>query len=87
MEYVFKTLDLSDDNENFREYTKMIELYNVLKFITMLLFIKKISRFNLGVAFLKSVSIYGNIRNQRTSQKQLRGYTYKISPYLSCEFP
>ena len=35
----------------------MIELYNVLKFITMLFFIQKIFRFNLGVAFLKSVSI------------------------------
>ena len=39
----------------------MIELYNALKFITMLLLIKKISRFNLGVAFLKSVSIYARI--------------------------
>ena len=57
MDDVFKTLDLSDDNENFRGYTTMIELYNTLKFITMLLFIQKISRFNLGVAFLKSVSI------------------------------
>ena len=57
MEDVFKTLDLSDDNENFRGYTTMIQLYYVLKFITMLLFIKKISRSNLGVAFLKSVSI------------------------------
>ena len=57
MEDVFKTLDLSDDNENFRGYTTMIELYNALKFITMLLFIQKISRFNLAVAFLKSVSI------------------------------
>ena len=36
----------------------MIELYNALKFITMLIFIKKILRFKLGVAFLKSVSIY-----------------------------
>ena len=35
----------------------MIEMYNALNFITMLLFIQKISRFNLGVAFLKSVSI------------------------------
>ena len=60
MENVFKTLDLSDDNENFRGYTTMIELYNALKFITMLLFIKKISRFNLGVAFLKSVSIHAH---------------------------
>ena len=57
MEDVFKTLDLSDNNENFRGYTTMIELYNVLKVITMLLCIQKISRFNLGVAFLKSVSI------------------------------
>ena len=58
MEDVFKTLDLSDDNENFRGYTTMIELYNALKFITMLFFIQDILRFNLGVAFLKSVSIY-----------------------------
>ena len=36
----------------------MIELYKALKFITMLFFIQKILRFNLGVAFLKSVSIY-----------------------------
>ena len=36
----------------------MIELYNALKFITMLFFIQKILRFNLDVAFLKSVSIY-----------------------------
>ena len=57
MEDVFKTLDLSDDNENFRGYTTIIELYNALRFITMLLFIQKISRFNLAVAFLKSVSI------------------------------
>ena len=35
----------------------MIELYNALKFITMLFIIQKILTFNLGVAFLKSVSI------------------------------
>ena len=35
----------------------MIELYNALKFITMLFFIQKISRFNLDFAFLKSVNI------------------------------
>ena len=35
----------------------MIELYNALKFIPMLFFIQKILTFNLGVAFLKSVSI------------------------------
>ena len=35
----------------------MIELYNALKFITLLVFIQKILTFNLGVAFLKSVSI------------------------------
>ena len=57
MEDVFKTLNLSDDNEIFRGYTIMIELYNAPKFITMLLFIQKILTFNLGVAFLKSVSI------------------------------
>ena len=36
----------------------MIELYNALKFITMLFFSQKILTFHLGVAFLKSVSIY-----------------------------
>ena len=52
MEDGYKTLDLSDDDENFRGYTTMIELYNALKFITrMLFFIQKILRFNLGVAF------------------------------------
>ena len=35
----------------------MTELQNALKFITMLFFIQKILTFNLGVAFLKSVSI------------------------------
>ena len=35
----------------------MIELYNALKFITLLFFIQKILRFNLAVALLKSVSI------------------------------
>ena len=36
----------------------IIDLYNALKFITMLFFIQKILTFNLGVAFLKSVSIH-----------------------------
>ena len=41
----------------------IIELYNALKFITMLGFIQKILTFNLGVAFLKSVSIfYGKVK-------------------------
>ena len=35
----------------------MIELYNALKFITLLFLIQKTLTFNLGVAFLKSVSI------------------------------
>ena len=35
----------------------MIELYNAVKFLTMLFFIQKILTLNLGVAFLKSVSI------------------------------
>ena len=37
----------------------MIERYNALKFITMLFFIQKILTFNLGIAFLKFVSIKG----------------------------
>ena len=35
----------------------MIELYNAVKFVTMLFLIQKILTFNLGVAFLKFVSI------------------------------
>ena len=35
----------------------MKELYNAFKFITMLFSIQNIFRLNLGVAFLKSVSI------------------------------
>ena len=58
MEDVFKTLNLPDDNEIFREYKKMKELYNnALKFINMLFSIQMILRFNLGGAFLKSVGI------------------------------
>ena len=36
----------------------MIELYNALKSITLLFFIQNILTFNLGVVFLKSVSIH-----------------------------
>ena len=39
----------------------MIELCNALKFITMLIFIQNILTFNLGVAFLKSVSIFAHL--------------------------
>ena len=35
----------------------MIEMNNALKIITLLFFIQKILTFNLGVAFIKSVSI------------------------------
>ena len=58
MEDVLKMLNLSDDNEIFRGYATIIELYNTLKFITMLFFIKKILTSYLGVVFLKSVSIF-----------------------------
>ena len=58
MEDVFKTLNLSDNTKIFRRYTTMIEMYNALKFITMLFLIQKVLRFNVGVAFLKSVSIF-----------------------------
>ena len=61
--YVLKTLNLSDDNEIFRGYATNIELYNALKFITRPIFIQKILTFNLGVAFLKSVSIYSFVMN------------------------
>ena len=57
MEDVFKTLNLSDDNGNFRVHATMIKLYNAPKFITIPFFIQKVLTFNLGVAFLKSVSI------------------------------
>ena len=57
MEDILKTLNSFDDNEIFRGYTTMIELCNALKFITGLIFIQNILTFNLGVAFLKSVSI------------------------------
>ena len=57
MKYVLKTLNMSDANDIFRGYATVIELYYALKFITMLFFIQKILTFNLGVVFLKSVSI------------------------------
>ena len=55
---LLETLSLSDDNEIFRGYATVIELYNALKFMTNLFFLQKILTLNLGVAFLKSVSIY-----------------------------
>ena len=58
MKDVLKTLNLFDDNEIFRGYATMVDLYNSLKCIIMLFFIQKILTFNLGVAFLKSVSIH-----------------------------
>ena len=58
MEDVLKALYLFDDNAIFGGYTTMIELHNALKFKTMLFFIQKILRFNIGVAFIRSVSIY-----------------------------
>ena len=41
MEDVFNTLNLSDDDEIFREYTALIELYNALKLKTMLILFKR----------------------------------------------
>ena len=41
-------------------YSTIKELYNALKFITMLCFILNILRFNLGVAFLTSESIHSH---------------------------
>ena len=66
-------LNLSDDHEIFRGYTTIIELYNALKFITMLFFIQKILMFNLDVAFLKSVRILYE------SPTQIRGSTSAIA--------
>ena len=66
MEDFLKSLSLSDDNEIFRGYATMIELYNALNCITMLFFIQNKLTFNLGVAFLKSVSICGSLQNQST---------------------
>ena len=51
MEDVFKALNLSDENEIFREYTTMTELYQKLKFIIIVFVVQKILMFNLGVAF------------------------------------
>ena len=59
-------LILFDDNEIFREYTIMIELYNALKFMIMLFFNQKILTFILGVAFLKSVSIFVSVETQHS---------------------
>ena len=50
-------LNLSDDHEIFRGYTTIIELYNALKFITMLFFIQNILTFDLGVAFLNDARL------------------------------
>ena len=58
MEDVLKVKNLSVYNEIFRGYAIIIELYNAPKLITMLFFIQKILTFNLGVVFLKSVSIF-----------------------------
>ena len=61
----------------------MIDLYNALKFITMLFFIQKIVTFNLGVAFFKSASILINHTNIQLSglsnrrQKCLKAF-YRI---------
>ena len=44
----------------------MIELYNAIKSITKLLLIQNISKFNLGIALLKSVSIL-NIQRTKSS--------------------
>ena len=72
MEDVFNTLNFLDDNDIFRGYTTMIELYNALKFITMLIFIQKIFTFNLGVAFLKSVSNYNLLKKTKKQTKKHR---------------
>ena len=60
----------------------MIELYNALKYITILFFIQKILTFNLGVAFLKSV----NIVNLRSSfcMKYVRACVGNSLLYLIC---
>ena len=51
MEDLLRTSNLFDYNAIFRGYTTIIELFNALKFITMLFYIQKILRFNIGVAF------------------------------------
>ena len=68
-------LNVSDDTEILRGYTTMIDLYNALQIITLLFFIQKILTFNLGVAFLKSVSI--SLAVLRVSRFQ------NISPLIS----
>ena len=49
----------------------MIELCNALKFITVHIFIQNILTFNLGVAFLKSVSIEIICQNTKRTYGQL----------------
>ena len=49
----------------------MIELYNALKFITILFFIQKVLTLNLGVAFLKSVSIPFHIRSNASNDQYI----------------
>ena len=55
MEELFNTFNLSDDDETFRGYTEMIELFTARTFITLLFSIQKIARLNLGVALLKFI--------------------------------
>ena len=57
---VFKRYSSSDDSEIFRVCNKFIELFNALKFITMLFFCQNILKFELGLALSKSFSIYYN---------------------------
>ena len=60
----------------------MIELYKAPKVITMLCLIRNILRFNLRVAYLKSVSINANKFNLKKSKKKLTtktSYVVKVS--------
>ena len=59
----------------------MIDLYNALKIITLLFFIQKILTFNLGVAFLKSVSILNEPRANTEGKKRRRKEVIYISTF------
>ena len=53
--------------------TMSLDFYSMVRYAVYLIYI--------------FINIYGNIRNQRTSQKKLMGYTYKITHISAANFP
>ena len=70
----FKTLNLSDEDHIFSEYTTMTELYNELKFITILYVIQKILRFNIGVFKVCEYNTVKGNRSTRSGEEIFEGY-------------